>query len=63
MGFFHPLVTFLGLDGQGGNGPGFQSGKSDGFACLQAVAVGPFFDSFQGLINFDNQLAGAKKYG
>jgi hypothetical protein len=51
------LVTLLGLQRQGRDGPGVEAGDADRLAGLFAVAVGAVLDAPQRLVDLGDQLA------
>ena len=57
VGALHPLVAFLRLEAEGGDGTGLEPGDADRLVGLLAVAVDPGLDPLQGLVDLGDQLA------
>ena len=52
-------MAFLGFDGHGGDGAGFEALKADGLVSFFAISVGSAVDAVKGLVDFRDELAGA----
>ena len=55
-GTLHPLVPFLGLDGQCGDGPGFEAGQVYGLVGFFTISVGAVLDPFERIVDLGNEL-------
>ena len=54
MRFFHTLVLFLRLNGQGGDRAGFQPLQADRLTCFFTVAIAAIFHPLKGKVDLAN---------
>ena len=59
MGFFHPLMTLLRLNGKRCDGTGLQPRQAYGFVGFRTKPIGPVFNTLQRFVDFGRELAGA----